>query len=139
MGHGDIDIVAAIEKASNPDPWSRGLLAGELDLAEDQRWWSVAEIDHEVVGFIGLMFTPTETHVMNVAVAPARRRLGIASLLVAEAVAEAAARERSELTLEVRVSNEAAVALYEAFGFIQEGRRPRYYPDGEDALILWRR
>jgi ribosomal-protein-alanine N-acetyltransferase len=73
---------------------------------------------------------------MNVAVAPERRRRGVATRLIAQLLDEAG----SELpfTLEVRVSNRDAIAMYEKLGFRSAGVRPRYYQDnGEDALIMW--
>lgn len=133
-----LDAVAAIEAASTPDPWSRELFAGELDLSEEVRTWVVAvEETGGVLGFAGMMFVAEEAHVMNIAVRPDRRRLGLGERMLAELVARAHRRGIDALTLEVRVSNEPARALYRRFGFVEAGRRPRYYGDGEDALILW--
>ena len=75
-------------------------------------------------------------HLMNVAVAPERRRQGIASRLISRLIAEAG--DELPFTLEVRVSNRDAIAMYERLGFRSAGVRPRYYQDnGEDALIMW--
>jgi ribosomal-protein-alanine N-acetyltransferase len=75
-------------------------------------------------------------HLMNVAVAPERRRQGIASRLIERLLAEAGGE--LPFTLEVRVSNRDAIAMYEKLGFRSAGVRPRYYQDnGEDALIMW--
>ena len=74
---------------------------------------------------------------MNVAVAPERRRTGIASRLI-DQLFEEAGRRQLPFTLEVRVSNREAIAMYERLGFRSAGVRPRYYQDnGEDALIMW--
>jgi ribosomal-protein-alanine N-acetyltransferase len=73
---------------------------------------------------------------MNVAVDPAYRRRGIASRLMHD-LFERADRDRP-FTLEVRVSNAGAIALYERYGFKHSGIRPRYYNNAEDALIMWR-
>jgi len=76
-------------------------------------------------------------HLMNIAVDPAQRRQGVATALL-EQMLERAGREAS-YTLEVRPSNEGAIALYERFGFRTAGTRKRYYSDtGEDAMIMWR-
>jgi ribosomal-protein-alanine N-acetyltransferase len=73
---------------------------------------------------------------MNVAVAPERRRAGVARGLISKLVEEGGGR--LPFTLEVRVSNRPAIAMYERLGFRSSGVRPRYYQDnGEDALIMW--
>ncbi len=133
-----IDEVAAIEAMSSPSPWGRDLLAGELDLDDSARSWAVAlEPDGTVVGFGGLMFVATDAHVLNIAVRPDRRRRGIAASMLAHLVDDARRRGVESLTLEVRVSNQAARVLYERVGFASAGVRPGYYGDGEDAEILW--
>jgi ribosomal-protein-alanine N-acetyltransferase len=78
-------------------------------------------------------------HVMNVAVTPAYRRRGVARSLLENLFAVTASDERRGYTLEVRVSNEGAIKLYEALGFVSRGVRRGYYTDNrEDALIMWR-
>jgi ribosomal-protein-alanine N-acetyltransferase len=75
-------------------------------------------------------------HLMNVAVHPERRRRGVATELIERLFEEAG--EGARFTLEVRVSNGPAIAMYQQFGFRSAGRRRRYYHDnGEDALIMW--
>lgn len=139
----DLDAVAAIEAQVSLDPWSRDLFAGELGVHHATRHWLVAVDERALVGFVGMMFVPdelgdsSEAHVMNVAVDPRRSREGIARRLLAAAFEDALDRGARHVTLEVRVSNVAARALYQQFGFAPVGVRPRYYPDGEDALILW--
>ncbi|MFP4150133.1 MAG: ribosomal protein S18-alanine N-acetyltransferase, partial [Nitriliruptoraceae bacterium] len=80
-----------------------------------------------------------EGHVLDLAVAPAVRGHGLGRRLLTALLDELAARGAVAHTLEVRPSNLAALALYRGSGFVVEGRRRRYYPDGEDALLLWRR
>ncbi|MDA3039935.1 MAG: ribosomal protein S18-alanine N-acetyltransferase [Actinomycetota bacterium] len=143
----DVAAVAAIEAVASPDPWTPALFEGELSVLPALRHWLVAceaaDDRPEVVGFVGMMFVPDDTgahpegHVMNVAVRPDRKRQGIARRLLIEAFADALARGVEHLTLEVRVSNDPARSLYHQLGFAPVGLRPRYYPDGEDALILW--
>ncbi len=80
-----------------------------------------------------------EGHVLDLAVEPALRGRGIGRLLLDRLLAELTQRGARAHTLEVRPGNLAALAVYRAAGFAVEGRRPRYYPDGDDALLLWRR
>jgi [ribosomal protein S18]-alanine N-acetyltransferase len=80
-----------------------------------------------------------EGHVLDLAVDPAHRGGGIGRTLLAALLHQLTERGAAAHTLEVRPTNLAALALYRAAGFAVEGRRPRYYPDGEDALLLWRR
>jgi ribosomal-protein-alanine N-acetyltransferase len=90
-----------------------------------------------LAGFVGLWFMLEECHVVTVAVREALRRQGIGELLVITAIDLALRREQEVLTLECRVSNTAAQALYEKYGFERVGVRRRYYTDNnEDALIM---
>ncbi|MCC5950226.1 MAG: ribosomal protein S18-alanine N-acetyltransferase [Nitriliruptoraceae bacterium] len=91
------------------------------------------------VGFVAGAILHDEGHVLDVAVAPAQRGRGIGRLLLSALLDRFEAQGVHATTLEVRPSNGQALALYRQLGFREEGRRPRYYPDGEDALILWRR
>lgn len=129
----DADAIAALELGGS----TRRLLDDAL--VADDHCCLVARLDDEVVGVaIGLLLLD-EGHVCDVAVAPERRRQGIAVRLLADLEDHLAARGATATTLEVRPSNRAARALYARLGYREEGRRPRYYPDGEDALLLWRR
>lgn len=90
-----------------------------------------------IVGFLGLWFMVDEGHIVTVAVDPASRRRGVGELLVAQALEMARAGGAQVVTLECRVSNIPAQALYEKYGFTRAGIRKRYYTDnGEDALIM---
>jgi [ribosomal protein S18]-alanine N-acetyltransferase len=131
-----VEAVAAIEAEASASPWTPGLFRGEFDLPAGSRTWIVAVRDGSVVGFAGAMYVEDEAHVMNVAVDPAERRQGIGRALFATLADEATRRAR-HLTLEVRTSNVAARQLYRRFGLAPAGVRRRYYPDGEDALVMW--
>lgn len=90
-----------------------------------------------IVGFIGVWMLPDEAHIVTVAIRDANRRQGLGELLLIAAIDLAQAQRQALLTLEVRVSNDAAVALYEKYSFERVGLRPRYYSDNhEDALVL---
>lgn len=132
-----VAAVVAIEAASSASPWTEGLFRGEFDVPVETRTWLVAVDGGEVVGFAGSMYVEDEAHVMNVAVDPGRRRHGIGRALFAGLVDAAVASGARHVTLEVRVSNDAARALYRRFGLAPAGVRRRYYPDGEDALVMW--
>jgi [ribosomal protein S18]-alanine N-acetyltransferase len=137
MADADVLPVLEIERASSSQPWTERIFHDELGQGDGRRY-VVALANDEVVGFCGLLFQLDEAHVTNVAVAPSHRRRGIAERLVLDAVRAAIARSVVDLTLEVRVSNQAAIALYHRFGFAPEGIRRAYYPDNrEDALVMW--
>jgi ribosomal-protein-alanine N-acetyltransferase len=129
--------VVAIENRVNHRPWSHSLFAGELRLPDTRRY--VVALDGAVVtGFGGVMYTGYEAHVTNIAVDPDRRREQIATRLLLTLLGDCRARGVDEVTLEVRMSNDAAQALYHRFGFAPSGVRPNYYADvSEDALIMW--
>ena len=131
----DIERVLTIERASSPDPWTEGIMHDELHGAS--RCYLVAEQANELVGFCGLLLQVDEGHITNVAVVPKFRGQRIAARLLLPLIRWGLGQHISALTLEVRVGNEAAIRLYRRFGFAPVGTRPRYYPNGDDALILW--
>lgn len=134
MTAADVDQALVIEQATYPTPWTAGIFGDEL--AGDHRHYVVAETEGAVVGYAGLLVVAPEAHVTSVTVAPSHRggRVGTRLMLhLAEAAREAGA---TSLTLEVRVSNLAAQALYQRFGMAPVGVRKGYYRD-EDALIMW--
>ena len=127
--------IAALERKCFSDPWSEAAIAPELE--NPLSLWLVAEQGDAVLGYVGSQSVPPEADMMNIAVAPEARRQGIAEALVH--ALEAALRENGveSLTLEVRVSNLPARALYEKLGFTPVGLRKNYYfHPKEDACIL---
>ncbi len=134
----DAGDIYEIERLCFPDPWS--LESVEFELEQNPRaFYVVAERQGTVVGYAGLWWIEDEGHITNVAVMPGFRNrkiaLGIIKALL-EHTAEAGIRH---YTLEVRRSNEAAIGLYEKFGFRVEGVRKNYYKfEKEDALIMWK-
>lgn len=90
-----------------------------------------------IVGFVGVWMLPDEAHIVTIATRESHRRQGIGEMLLQEAIELARDKAQSLVTLEVRVSNEPAIALYYKYGFEEAGLRPRYYSDNrEDAYIL---
>ena len=130
----DLDAIVEIEQATYPTPWTEGIFRDEL--AAPGRVYLVAEADGEVVGYAGLMLVLPEAHVTSVTVDPKRRGSRIGTRLMLRISEEALAAGATSLTLEVRVSNRNAQALYQRFGMAPVGVRKRYYKD-EDALVMW--
>lgn len=125
----------ALDRAGFPDPWSQAGWRDEVGRAD--RRWRVVAAEGRLVAAGGLMLAPDAAHVLRLVVAPAWRGRGIAAGLVGELIDLAARAGRPALTLEVRASNRAALNLYRRLGFVSHGVRPRYYADGEDAVVLW--
>ena len=133
----DLPNVYALECRTFPQPWSVRLFAQEL--ASDSSIALVCVVDHVLVGYLIADMFVDVWHLMNVAVEVSLQRQHIASDLIEAYFAITERRPHRGHTLEVRVSNEAAVELYRSFGFVSTGVRPRYYDDNaEDALIMWK-
>lgn len=129
--------VLRIEGQVYPKPWTLSLFLGELSL-RSSRYYIVARVGGEVVGYAGIMLSLDEAHVTTIAVDPEWQRHGIGRRLLINLARAAVARNARHLTLEVRVSNSPAQRLYQEFGFETEGLRKNYYAESrEDALIMW--
>ena len=135
----DLDAIVAIENAVYPTPWSRSMFAGELAKPSSL---SLGAYDQEAGGLVAYLIVSRYVdawHIMNVAVHPEYRRQRVASRLLDELFELTSGDPRRGYTLEVRVSNATAIALYERFGFEPSGVRRGYYTDNrEDALIMWK-
>lgn len=140
MSARDLDAVVDIEQRAYSHPWTRGnfensVKAGHIGL-------TLRDPAGKLAGYAVLMPVVDEMHLLNITIEPARHRQGLGKLLLAVALATAHQHRLPNVLLEVRPSNTAALALYEAAGFETIGRRKGYYPaaDGrEDALVLRRR
>ena len=131
----DLPALAALEQACFSHPWSENGLAETLQ--NGRSVFLAAEREGEVLGYLGMEFVLDEGSITNVAVFPEYRRRGVAAQLLSVFENFARGSHLAFLTLEVRPSNTAAIALYESFGFRQAGRRKNYYDlPKEDALIL---
>lgn len=130
-----VSQVAQLEKTCFADPWSEMSIASELQSIWS--YWVVAQDGEQVVGYVGSQSSVDESDIMNIAVHPDWRRQGIAEKLIDHLVQELKKRGSHALMLEVRVSNDPAIALYKKIGFQQVGLRKNYYRNPrEDALIL---
>ncbi len=127
--------VLAIETQVYPKPWSARLFEDEL---ARNRPYLVARQGPTVVGYAGLLMIADDGHVATVAVDPARQGQQIGTRLLVELVRQGILAGANQLTLEVRMSNVRAQAVYRRFGFVPAGARKGYYGDnGEDALVMW--
>ena len=127
--------IQRIEQQSFSVPWTEQML--RVQLAPDSHVFLTAETADGVVGYVGMMYVLDEGYISNVAVRPDFRRRGAADALLTALEARARALRLSFLTLEVRESNTAAVALYEKHGYRIAGRRKHYYEKPtEDALLM---
>ena len=133
----DLDAIESIEQRAYPTPWSRSMFASEL--AKPTSICLGAFDGSDLVGYVINSRYVDAWHVMNVAVDPEHQRRGVATALLERLFELTRDDERRGYTLEVRVSNDGAIQLYEQLGFESRGIRRGYYTDNrEDALIMWR-
>jgi ribosomal-protein-alanine N-acetyltransferase len=138
LSYSDLPQVIAVERRAFPTPWSLAMFV--LELSKPSGVCLAAVRDGTVVGHLICSRYDAVWHLMNIAVDPSLRRQGVATALLRELLERIDDGSGAcQLTLEVRPTNQAAIKLYERFGFRSAGTRPRYYQDnGEDALIMWR-
>jgi ribosomal-protein-alanine N-acetyltransferase len=133
----DLSAIEAIEQKAYPTPWSRSMFASEL--AKPTSICLGAFEGQDLVGYVINSRYVDAWHVMNVAVDPEHQQRGVATALLERLFEVTRNDERRGYTLEVRVSNDDAIRLYEKLGFESRGIRRGYYTDNrEDALIMWR-
>ena len=130
----DIDAALGLEERVYAQAWSRQVFTDELD--QPTRRYLVADVAGSLAGYGGVMLVGDEAHITTVVVDPLHRQSRIGTRLMLALVDKALGAGAKALTLEVRVSNEAAQALYRRFGMAPVGVRKQYYRD-EDALIMW--
>jgi [ribosomal protein S18]-alanine N-acetyltransferase len=136
LTYADLPQVIAIERRAFPTPWSLAMFV--LELSKPSGICLAGLLEDRIVAYLVCSRYDTVWHLMNIAVDVNLRRQGLATSLL-ERLFELADRPSEQYTLEVRTSNEAAIRLYERFGFRAAGRRRAYYHDNrEDALIMWR-
>ncbi len=134
--YSDLDEILIIEHEAQPSPWARGVFEKEFELPYS--WiWILKDVNGVANAYLVFWVVHDEVHILNVVTSPSARRQGMARTLVEACIETAQAAEMTTITLEVRETNTAARALYEGTGFVQIGRRKKYYSDnGEDALVL---
>lgn len=133
----DLDAVFAIEQAVYPHPWTRGNFVDSL--ASGYSAWTVYD-GAELAGYFLLMIAVDEAHLLNVSVAAARQGQGLGRYLLDKVAACARGLGASSILLEVRPSNQRALAVYLRYGFVEIGRRKNYYPahhgQREEAIVM---
>lgn len=135
MDHTHVTRIADLEKVCFSDPWSVNSITSEL--SNPLSLWLVALDGDHLAGYVGSQSVLGWADMMNLAVSPDYRRQGIGKELVLRLIEQLKENKVTCLTLEVRVSNHPAIALYESIGFAMVGKRPGYYHNPkEDALIL---
>jgi [ribosomal protein S18]-alanine N-acetyltransferase len=135
----DLPSIERIERDSYATPWSRSMFAGELSKPSSVCLGAFDEKTRKLIGYLIVSRYVDAWHVMNIAVARARRRSGAATMMLQRLFEVTAGDGRRGYTLEVRISNEGAIELYKRLGFQPRGIRRGYYTDNrEDALIMWR-
>jgi ribosomal-protein-alanine N-acetyltransferase len=134
MQHENLAAVHQLECASQSDPWSEQHFVDELEsrVATIDLYWH----GEQLAGFLCSWLIAGELQIQNLATLPQMRRRGIAAKLLAHAIERGQEQGLISVCLEVRVTNQPAITLYERFGFSIDGTRPSYYPDGEDALLM---
>lgn len=138
MEMADLDAVMVLEKAAYPFPWTRGNFADSLRAG--YRAW-VCEEQDIIIGYGLMIVTLDEAQLLNIAIDPAWQGRGMGAELLAYLMQDARACDALRMFLEVRPSNERAIALYQRNGFIRVGRRKDYYPaeqGREDAIVMAR-
>lgn len=135
----DIAAVAALEAVCFTNPWTREMLERELQQSQLARVYALRDDDGGIAAFCTCWIVLDELHINTIAVAPNRRREGLATRLMRHVMREAAGTGAKRATLEVRASNTPARELYTRLGFVETAVRRRYYTQPEeDGIILWR-
>lgn len=131
----DAAEVALVEEACFKFPWSRQAFWEEVQ--NENALYLVMEIDGSIFGYMGAWLIEKEAHITNVAIHPKYQKKGLGHKLVKKMLERCKEKNITSSTLEVRPSNAPAIALYEKLGFKSVGIRPKYYEDGEGAMIMW--
>jgi ribosomal-protein-alanine N-acetyltransferase len=133
----DIEAVVAIEEEAFATPWTAEIFQHELT-GNDYAHYIVAQHNDDVIGHVGMWLVMDECHITNVAVREHMRGNGIGEALMLKAIALCKEKDVRLMTLEVRMSNDTAQALYRKLGFKDGGIRKNYYTDNnEDGLVMW--
>jgi ribosomal-protein-alanine N-acetyltransferase len=132
----DLPRILEIERLAFPSPWSLASFQRELTLPFSRVMVALPDDGNSIVGFLCRWLIADECHVLNIAVHPDSRRIGIGGELMTEAISEARGAGVGVVTLEVRRTNVAARQLYRKFNFEERRLRRHYYGPGEDAIIM---
>ncbi|MDD4857841.1 MAG: ribosomal protein S18-alanine N-acetyltransferase [Candidatus Krumholzibacteria bacterium] len=132
----DIPRVMEIERSSFATPWTEGMFRSQIGFKDETINLVLAD-GEELAAYAAAWIAYDEIHLLSIAVAPSRRRRGLGTEILREAIARGVARGAVRVILEVREGNAPARAFYEKHGFVEIGKRRRYYSDtGEDAIVM---
>ena len=134
LSESNVEEVAFVEKACFSTPWSKEAFLKDIKNTDAVSF--CLEEDCRVLGYIGMWNILGEGNITNIAVLPEQRGKGYGKQLLCEMLRYGKAHGLSFLTLEVRASNEIAINLYQSCGFLEVGRRKRYYEGKEDAILM---
>lgn len=133
----DLEQVETLEQQCFSDPWTLDSLRYELEGNPfSTPYVFIDDQDQTMIGYAHLWITFEQAQLANIAIAPQYRKQNKGSILLKHLIEIARAQECETMTLEVRKSNQAAIALYEKFGFSPVNVVKRYYSDGEDAILM---
>jgi [ribosomal protein S18]-alanine N-acetyltransferase len=134
----DLPRILEIERLAFPAPWTLASFERELTLPFSRIMLAIPETGAgaSIAGFLCRWLIADECHILNIAVHPESRRLGIGSVLLTESINEAKSTGTNVITLEVRRSNLPARQLYRKFEFEERRLRRHYYGPGEDAIVM---
>ena len=133
-----LDAVHTIEERSFSAPWSKASIRQDLT-KNNQSHYYVAICEEKVIGYAGMWHIINEGHINNIAVDEPYRRKGVGAMLMDRIIQTAYLLDMIALTLEVRMGNDAAMGLYNKYGFKVQGIRKNYYSETkEDAVIMWK-
>ena len=136
MTAADINIVKELARELFKDEWSQETWLTEIN--NNISYYSVLEINNEIVGYAGYWLVAGEAQIIRIAVASKLQGRGLGNLLVSDMIERAMSQGALAVSLEVRESNIAARKVYEKNGFVESGIRPNYYQDNnENAVIMW--
>lgn len=133
----DVDAVASLEQIAFTTPWPKDAFFNEMTINQHAKY-VVGLSDSKLVAYCGMWLILDEAHITNIAVHPDYRGYKIGENLIKQMMELASFLGGKRMTLEVRPSNETARNLYAKLGFVEQGRRKKYYSDNnEDAIIMW--
>ena len=137
-GPGDLELFAALEaEVFAEDPWTPYMIAEELS-SPASRYWIATDESGDVVGYGGVKVGGDQADVMTIGVRPQARGQGIGATILGELLAWSREAGAREIFLDVRPSNEGAIGLYESRGFVEIGRRPRYFRNPVEEAVEMR-
>ncbi len=138
LGKADFEQVRSVETAGCNDPWTDTMLKDELSHANAFHRGVSVSAAGGLCAYILCRLQIGELHIYRLCTHPAQRRQGYAEALLSHALAAARSMGAARAFLEVGASNTAAVILYRRAGFSVDAGRKKYYPDGDDALVMSR-